>query len=249
MKTICWRDKHEILEIDTSSCAVNHNSDLQRSQENRVITVDQATTATTEHPGIHRDYLFRFAMRRVGNQELADDLVQETMLAALQSKNPATAATMGGTAGDKAGFGGRSTYRVWLAGILKHKMMDALREKRKFVPLTITDDDGEDSEFSPALMELQANSPNANDPQQACELSELLAQIQQAISSLPAGVAEVFMAREIEGESTESIAARSGLSEANIWVRVHRARKALQAHLADCGAVQMSAGSAARWAA
>ena len=194
-----------------------------------------------DHPGIHREYLFRFAMRRVGNAELADDLVQETMLAALQSK-----AALGN---QTAEFGGRSTYRVWLAGILKHKMMDALREKHKFVPLTVADDDGEEREFSPALTALQANNANPNDPQQSCELAQLLAQIQEAMATLPAGVAEVFMAREIEGESTESIAARSGLSAENIWVRVHRARKALQAHLAACGAVQLRAGHAARWAA
>lgn len=194
-----------------------------------------------DHPGMHRDYLFRFAMRRLGNPELADDLVQETMLAALQSKAALT--------NESAAFGGRSTYRVWLAGILKHKMMDALRDKHKFVPLSFTDEDGEESEFSPALMELQANSPNSNDPERSCELTQLLTQINEAMATLPAGVADVFMAREIVGESTESIAARSGLSEANIWVRVHRARKALQAHLTNCGAAQMRAGHAVRWAA
>ena len=196
-----------------------------------------------DHPGLHRDYLFRFAMRRVGNPELADDLVQETMLAALQSRAAQTP--------ENAAFGGRSTYRVWLAGILKHKMMDALREKQKFVPLTLTltNDDGEDSEYSPALMELQAHRSDQNDPQQSYELTQLLAQIHEAMQQLPTGVAEVFMAREIEGESTDSISARSGLSEANIWVRVHRARKALQAHLAACGAAQLRAGHAVRWAA
>jgi RNA polymerase sigma-70 factor, ECF subfamily len=188
-----------------------------------------------QHPGMHRDYLFRFAMRRVGEADLADDLVQETMLAALAQKN--------------AGFAGRSTYRVWLAGILKHKMMDALRERSKFVPLMVTDEDGEESQFSPGLMLMQANGAPANDPQHACELSELLAQVQDALASLPAGVAEVFMAREVEGETTESIAARSGLTPANIWVRVHRARKALQAHLAGAGAVQTREGYAVRWAA
>jgi RNA polymerase sigma-70 factor, ECF subfamily len=210
-----------------------------------VIAQDQAQVPSQQspidHPGLHRDYLYRFAMRRVGNPELADDLVQETMLAALQSKSAA--------ANDAAAFGGRSTYRVWLAGILKHKMMDALRDKHKFVPLTTTDDDGEESEFSPALMALQADSPNAHNPQQACELAQLLGQVQDAMATLPAGVADVFMAREIEGETTESITARSGLTPANIWVRVHRARKALQAHLADCGAAQIRAGQAVRWAA
>ena len=196
-------------------------------------------------PGLHRDYLFRFAMRRVGNRELADDLVQETLLAALQSSAKSTAKPDAA----KATFHGRSTYRVWLAGILKHKMMDAMRERSRYVAFPTSEHDGEDIEIDPSLLKSDNEDAAMNDPRHACELSELLTHVSEGLEKLPKGVAEVFVAREIEGESTASIAARAGLSEANIWVRVHRARKALQGHLAACGAIEGMNDQHIRWAA
>ena len=202
-----------------------------------------ATHLDATQPAMHRDYLYRFAMRRVGDPALADDLVQETFLAALQSSR-----SKGEEAADVATFSGRSTYRVWLAGILKHKLADAMRDRCRFVAITAEDPEREHDEMNAAMVASGAGDRGDN-PQHACERSELLAQINEALVKLPSGVAEVFMAREVEGETTASIAARSGLSEANIWVRVHRARKALQTHLAACGAAERFAGQAFRWAA
>ncbi len=197
-------------------------------------------------PAAHRDYLYRFAMRRVGDPALADDMVQETFLAALQS-----AKSKGEDSAAAATFSGRSTYRVWLAGILKHKLADALRDRCRFVAITAEDPEREHDEMNAAMVASGAQDLGTN-PQHACERAELLAQINEALIKLPSGVADVFMAREVEGETTASIAARSGLSEANIWVRVHRARKALQTHLAACGAAERwndAEGREFRWAA
>lgn len=199
--------------------------------------------ASASDPAQHRDYLYRFAMRRVGDPALADDLVQETFLAALQSRKSAEAEAANATT-----YSGRSTYRVWLAGILKHKLADALRDRCRYVAITAEDPEREHDEMNAAMVASGAGDLSYN-PQHACERSELLAQINAALVTLPIGVAEVFMAREVEGETTASIAARSGLSEANIWVRVHRARKALQSHLAACGAAERLAGQEFRWAA
>ena len=217
-----------------------------------IVAVPPSATAVTaladaSDPGQHRDYLYRFAMRRVGDPTLADDLVQETLLAALQS-----AKSRREEPGDAASFSGRSTYRVWLAGILKHTLADVLRDRCRFVAITAEDPERENNEMNAAMVASGAEDLGHNNPQHACERSELLAQINEALVKLPAGVAEVFMAREVEGETTASIAARSGLSEANIWVRVHRARKALQTHLAACGAAERRScvgGQAFRWAA
>jgi RNA polymerase sigma-70 factor (ECF subfamily) len=62
----------------------------------------------------HGDFLFRYAITRLGNQAVAEDLVQETFLAALRAgKN----------------FFGRSAERTWFVGILKHKIVDYLRRQ------------------------------------------------------------------------------------------------------------------------
>lgn len=200
--------------------------------------------ADVTRPAEHRDYLYRFAMRRVRDPSLADDLVQETFLAALQSSQSVSACS-----GDNAVFSGRSTYRVWLAGILKHKLADVMRDRCRFVAMTDDDPEREHDEMNAAMVAAGSDAAGGSNPQQACERAELLDQINDALVKLPAGVAEVFLAREVEGETTESISARCGLSDANIWVRVHRARKALQTHLTACGAAERFAGQEFRWAA
>jgi RNA polymerase sigma-70 factor (ECF subfamily) len=62
------------------------------------------------------DYLYRYALLRVRDESLAEDLVQEILLAALKGR---------------AGFNGRSSERTWLTGILKHKIVDQLPVTQK----------------------------------------------------------------------------------------------------------------------
>ncbi|MDX8383594.1 MAG: sigma-70 family RNA polymerase sigma factor, partial [Ghiorsea sp.] len=62
----------------------------------------------------HGDILYRFAMQRAQDSEVAADLVQETLLSAWKGKDS---------------FSGKSTVRTWLIGILKHKWIDHLRKE------------------------------------------------------------------------------------------------------------------------
>src|SRR5438552_17591458 len=62
------------------------------------------------------DYLLRYALSFVRDKQIAEDLVQETFLAALQSRSA---------------FGGNSSERTWLVGILKHKAIDHYRKARR----------------------------------------------------------------------------------------------------------------------
>src|SRR6267378_3268881 len=59
-----------------------------------------------------RPYLLRYAGLQLRDRHTAEDVVQETLLAALAGE---------------ASFGGRSNLRTWLTGILKHKIVDAIR--------------------------------------------------------------------------------------------------------------------------
>src|SRR5215471_20639587 len=63
---------------------------------------------------VHRGYLFRVAKLQLRDSDLAEDVVQETLLAALTG-----------------GFTGKSSLKTWLTGILKHKIVDAIRRKQK----------------------------------------------------------------------------------------------------------------------
>src|SRR5712672_2352018 len=80
----------------------------------------------------HRGYLLRVAVLQLRNDELAEDVVQDTLLAALQGK---------------AGFSGRSSLKTWLTGILKHKIVDAIRRKSREPMLSSLDDECQIDEF------------------------------------------------------------------------------------------------------
>ncbi|TPW01176.1 MAG: RNA polymerase sigma-70 factor, ECF subfamily, partial [bacterium] len=67
----------------------------------------------------HGDYLFRCAMLRVRDRELAEEIVQDTFLAALQARGR---------------FAGRSSERSWLVGIMKHKIVDQFRKTVRETP-------------------------------------------------------------------------------------------------------------------
>src|SRR5210317_516293 len=60
------------------------------------------------------DFLYHFTLSRIKDPSIAEDLVQETFLAALKARK---------------NFQGRSTARTWLIAILKHKIVDHIRKQ------------------------------------------------------------------------------------------------------------------------
>ncbi len=161
----------------------------------------------------HADYLFRFAMQRVHDKSLAEDLVQETFLAALESAG---------------GFAGNATARTWLTGILKHKIVDQYRRSAKFVS---NDDDATEDEFFDSSGHWTSEaSPSAwnQTPEQMLENRELGKLLSSCISRLPSHLASVFSLREIEGLSGSEICDLLGLTPSNYWVMLHRARLLLR---------------------
>ena len=64
------------------------------------------------------DALFRFALARVNTREIAEDLVQEVFISAVQAKER---------------FEGKSSEKTWLFSILKHKIIDHFRRNKSFV--------------------------------------------------------------------------------------------------------------------
>ena len=69
---------------------------------------------------LYGDYLFGYALSRIGDPSIAEDLVQETFLAGLRAQE---------------GFEGRSSVRTWLVAILKNKIVDSLRKMSREKPV------------------------------------------------------------------------------------------------------------------
>ena len=162
--------------------------------------------------------LYRFALARVKDPSIAEDLVQETFLAGL---------------GARKRFKGQSTTRTWLIAILKHKIVDYIRKKSreqdtdKLESMT----NGIDVNFSDrGDWKLRPNKW-AKNPMKLYEQKEFMDVLYQCIAELPARQAEAFMRREIDGLSTEEICKELDITATNSWVILYRARMLLRSCL------------------
>lgn len=170
---------------------------------------------------MHGDYLFRYALLRLRDQALAEELVQETFLAALEASN---------------NFAGQSSEGTWLVGILKHKIIDHFRKlnKQKYVA-NIADLELEHQEIFQQAgewidhfdFELGPCDWQTN-PATAFEQSEFREKLNHCLSALPARIASVFTLREIDELSSEEVCKVLDISSTNLWVMLHRARAQLR---------------------
>ena len=169
----------------------------------------------------HGDCLFRFAFVRLRDESRAEDMVQETFLSAMQSLKS---------------YGGKSTERTWLTGILKHKIIDHYRKNSR--EIQISDEDADLSD-----VERFFERPDAWDghwairfrpvdpeqsPDQVMERSEFWDVMYKCLSALPERIAHVFTLREMDDMTSDEICEVLCLSSSNFWVIMHRARMQLR---------------------
>ena len=181
-----------------------------------------------EVPAPHRwtdrygDELYNFALRRVRSSEEAEELVQETLLSALDAL---------------ASFRGESSERTWLFLILRRKLIDHYRRQARspFVPLAASAEEAEffrpeDGHWREECYP-QAWNVAADD---ALEQQDLRETMQHCQGKLPARHGAVFVLRYVEELSAEEVCQELSLTLANYWVMVHRTklhlRKCLEKH-------------------
>lgn len=164
-----------------------------------------------------RSYLMRFARLQLRNDAWAEDAVSETLLAAL-SKPQA--------------FEARSQLKTWLVGILKHKIIDFLRSRKREVCLA---SDSEDDGADPLeLMAFRADGHFAEqpaewgDPEQDLKSRQFFAVLEACTDKLPAVQGRLFLMREWLELSSEEICKELALTPTNLYVQLHRARLRLR---------------------
>lgn len=164
----------------------------------------------------HRPYLLRYALLQLRNPDQAEDVVQETLLAALEGR---------------ARFSGLSSVKTWLTGILKHKIIDAIRRKAREQPL-VNADDGSDAETVDTLFKSdghwQQMPATWGDPEQALENRKFWEIFETCSRLMPERTARVFMLREVMEMTTDEICQELDITPTNLWVILHRARLALR---------------------
>jgi RNA polymerase sigma-70 factor, ECF subfamily len=164
-------------------------------------------TSAIDSLGSHREPLLRYARRQLRDAALAEDMVHDVLAAVIAGQ---------------ASFGERSSLRTWLIGILKHKIVDAVRRRRGECSL---DEmlDGADAAPPPQALSEQA------DPSVVAEQRQALRQAQTRLDTLPAELQRTFVLHVVLGHSGAEVCAAMDISPSNLWVRVHRVRKELMA--------------------
>ena len=163
----------------------------------------------------HTRYLTAYATRAVGDRDLAQDLVQDTLVAALSAE---------------AGFAGRSALRTWLVGILKHKIMDAYRDRVR-TPASL--DELHDAGVEPeATADATASSSFGLDPARGLERKRFWEAFERELARMPARMAEAFVRSEFSDRPAQDLCQEMGITATSLWVMRHRARNALRIALA-----------------
>lgn len=166
----------------------------------------------------HGTALYRYALARTRDKHQAEEAVQETLLAALESQGR---------------FRGGSSVRTWLIGILKHKLLDQFRRGMREVPLGEPENaEGPDDAMIENMFVPDGHwrEPPADwgNPEELLGRDQFLAILQRCLDALPKRLARLFLLREVMEEDTENICQELAITPTNLWTMLYRARMGLR---------------------
>lgn len=178
---------------------------------------DRRLTDPDSWVDLYGDYLFKFALARIRDASTAEDLVQETFLAALRGQRK---------------FESRSSVRTWLVAILRHKIVDHIRKMVREQPTDKVEDLAEafDDLFTTGGKWKVRPNKWADNPMKFYEQREFLQVFHRCLSALPPRLAQAFTLREMDEVATEELCKILNISATNSWVMLYRARM----HLRRC---------------
>ncbi|MBV8617896.1 MAG: sigma-70 family RNA polymerase sigma factor [Curvibacter sp.] len=163
----------------------------------------------------HRAYLLRFARLQLRNEAWAEDAVSETLLAALSRPQA---------------FQQQSQLKTWLVGILKHKVVDCLRQRSR--EAVLDDDGGEGDELEALNFKSDGHFAQPpldwGSPEQNLQSRQFIEILETCADRLPPTMGRLFLMREWLELSCEEICKELGLTSTNLYVQLHRARLRLR---------------------
>ncbi|HCA27730.1 MAG TPA: RNA polymerase subunit sigma [Betaproteobacteria bacterium] len=169
----------------------------------------------------HGDVLYRYALAHLRDAHHAEEAVQETLLAALESRHRYT---------------GKSTERTWLIGILKHKLIDHGRRQWRETPLDeenySPDDPADGAANNPRLFDESGHWTLAlrqwGNPAHALAQRQFWQALDKCLAAMPPKLARIFMLREVSGVESEKICQELGVTATNLWTMLYRSRMSLR---------------------
>ena len=178
----------------------------------------------------HGPFLMRLVMMHVPSRAIAEEVVQDTWLAALNGLDR---------------FEGRSMLRTWLASIALNKARTRGTREGRILPFALLRrryEEGGGPALDPDRFQGKrgerpgwwASPPVAwEDPQSRLEANETRDVLLRAIRDLPPRQREVITLRDISGWDAEEVRNALDLSETNQRVLLHRARSKVRAALEE----------------
>lgn len=164
-----------------------------------------------------RPTLMRFAVLQLRDQQAAEDVVQDTLLAALQGRER---------------FAGRAQLKTWLLSILKNKIVDRIRQRSREAPLPVVGEHACETDDFDALFAADGHWQEApadwGDPEKSLEQGRFFDVLELCMKALPENLSRVFLMREILEMETEEICKELSISSSNCWVVLYRARMRLR---------------------
>lgn len=180
------------------------------------------TTTIPDTASLHRQLdamrpqLVRFAQLQLRNEALAEDAVQDALMAVLEKPDR---------------FAGQSSLRTYVTGILKFKIIDNLRLATRECQIDTAEDQSEDDAID-ALFTADGHTREQprqwGDPDGTLEQKDFFRMLEVCLEKLPAQTARIFMMREWLELETEEICKELAITSANAWVMLYRARMRLR---------------------
>jgi len=169
----------------------------------RVADGDEAAAAEVMRR--HSGEMFGFARRMLGEEQAAEDALQEALLGLLRTA---------------ANYDGRESLRTWVFRILRNKIVDQYRKRGR--DLVVSDADPEAASFK----------PNGHwkdmDFQPWNESAELLEVVRLCMEQLPHNQREALQLKAVEELSATEAAEVLGVSVANFRQILHRGRASVR---------------------
>jgi RNA polymerase sigma-70 factor (ECF subfamily) len=166
-----------------------------------------------------RPMLIKIARLQLRNDTWAEDVVSETLVAALEGATR---------------FGGQSQVKTWVVGILKHKIIDQFRKNGREVSVDAEQEASEAETFDDLFVADGHFSnrpvPTWGDPEACLNRNQFLEILQACVDKLPAALGRIFMMREWLEYETEEICKELAITSTNAFVMLYRARMRLR----DC---------------
>jgi RNA polymerase sigma-70 factor (ECF subfamily) len=163
---------------------------------------------------------FRLALRVMGDEEQAQDVVQEAFLKAYSSLGR---------------FEGRSSFYTWLYRLVFNLCIDTKRRDRSGNRVEWTEEQSLD--LAPGTPAANAADPESTGPSAEFERSELRELMARAIEALPDDARRTLVLREVDGLSYAEIAESLDIPKGTVMSRLHYARRRVREALVEAGAV------------